>query len=445
MSEVLLIGLPQSHMSSSAKIPPLGILYLASTLDENGIDVKVLDLNIESYNKKNFLRKILKENPKIIGISSNSYGIREAVTLAKTIKDSGVESKVVLGGTHISSSPNFIEKFGMFDYGFIGEAEISFPVFVKKILKGKSNKGKKFFCKHPDNLDNLPLPSYKKLNLKKYRDKKNKLNLNIVSSRGCSFECIYCHQPKISPLRFRSGSNVAEEIRILIENYKADYLYFTDGTFNINKKHALAVCKAIIEEKIDIEWGCCTRCDCVNKEILKIMYKAGCRDMGFGIESGSEKVRSILKKKSFSNKLIFNTFKLCRENNVRTIAWFMLGLPTENLNGINNTIKFAIKLNANRTIFSPLVLLPNTEIFNMALKEGMIDNDVWDKYATGESRNIPIFIPKNIEKKQLEKMLIKACISFYGRPSYIVKNLDKIVNIKDFIKSIISFKTDQLS
>ena len=445
MSEVLLIALPQLHTSSSVKIPPLGILYLASTLDKAGIDVNVLDLSIENFNTERFLDYVNMEDPRVIGISSTSYGIRDAVNLAKLIKNNGIESKVVLGGTHISSSPSFIEKFNMFDYGFIGEGEITFPVFVKKILEGKNGGRKKIFCKYPYNLDELPFPLYKKLELKKYRNLRKKLFLNISSSRGCTFDCIYCHQPKLFPLRFRSGMNVTEEMRRFSDDLKANYFYFTDGTFNINKKHVRDLCNNLLREKIDIEWGCCSRCDCIDKETLEIMYKAGCRDIGFGIESGSEKIRGFLKKQSFSNALIQRVFNLCKEMEIRTVAWFMLGLPYETLNEINETLKFAIKLDSNYTIFSTAALLPNTEIFNIALKDGIIDIDVWDKYAYGELRNVPTFIPKYMNKDQLEKIFIKAYLSFYIRPSYIIRNFGKIVTVWDFAKSIISFRNYQLS
>jgi anaerobic magnesium-protoporphyrin IX monomethyl ester cyclase len=434
MCDVLLVTLPPKRVPRNIfAYPPLGLAYLASSLEREGIDVKILDLTIFNLSENEIIKFLKREEPKIVGITATSAEARSAIKLAELIKQT-INAVVVLGGIHVSSYPTFIDKWKIFDYGFVGEGEITFPIFAKKILSGGKWEKRLIIGRNVENLDSLPFPAYHLLQMRRYRiPLTSKRMTRILSSRGCPFNCVYCSLGKKVP-RFRSPDNIVEEIKLVKEKYKVEWIQFSDDTFTLNKTHVANLCKRIIEEKIDIEWGCLTRCDLVDRHLLKLMYKAGCREIGFGIESGSEKIRINIKSPPIYDSQVIRAFKLCKKNDIETMAFFLFGLPNETLEDMKKTIYFPIKINADYAFFGPTRLWPATPLFKIAVKEGLVESDVWDKYAEGKVEVLPTYIPKGFSLESLYHLVKKAFLLFYLRPSYAIEKISSMKDEYDIIR-----------
>jgi len=432
MVDVVLMTMPP-NFNFSLRVQTQGILYLASALEKKGISVKILDLVVNNLSKEKVLNFIEKENPKIIGMTAFSNHIRDAVNFASYFKESGLNSKIVLGGSHVTLCTDFVKKFKMFDHGFVGEGEITFPIMVRNIMKGKKVK-KIVKGRTVKNLDTLPFPAYHLLDMKKYMLPHTTMRFSTaLISRGCPYNCSFCNVPKLcnKTVKFRSADNVLEEIELLKYKHKVGWILFTDENFTLDEKRVVELCKKIIKEKIDIKWLCETRCDLVNRKLLKIMHKAGCRTIGFGVESGSERVRRSIKGTPPSDKIVHKSFRLCDEIGIKTAAFLIFGNPGDTKEDIMKTFDIPLKLKADFIYPNPNFILPSTSLFDIALKEKIIEKDEWDKYAKGE-REIPLYTPNGMEIKDILNLIIKCDASFYLRPYTIARRFKKIKNFDDF-------------
>jgi len=433
MTDVVLLTMPP-NFNFTLRVQPQGVLHIASTLEEQGIDVKILDLTIDYLSKEKVMQILSKENPSIIGITAFSNHIRDAVVYANYFKENDIDAKIVLGGPHVTLCPDFVKKFKMFDHGFVGEGEITFPKMVKSIMQGKKEK-RVVRGKVVKDLDALPLPAYHLLEMKKYKLPHISMRFSTaLVSRGCPYSCDFCNVPKLSGrlVRFKSVKKIVEEIKILKEEYKVGSILFTDENFTLDERRTIELCKTMIKEGIDLKWLCETRCDLVNRRLLKIMHRAGCRTIGFGVESGSEKIRQQIKSRTVSNNVVNQAFKLCNEIGIKSAAFLIFGHPNDTMEDIKKTFDYPLKLNADFIYPNPNFLLPATSVFENSVREGKIKKDIWEKYASGEIKHVPILAPNGLTDKDIMRMIIRMDALFYLRPYTIVSRLKKIKSFDDF-------------
>lgn len=448
--------------------PPLGLLYLASTIKKTtNYDVEVLDaqpLKLTYSQLENYFRE---KSFDVAGISAMTFTLIDAYKTAKLIKKIMPETKVVLGGTHVHLFPHETKNLEGVDFAFMGEAELSLVEFLKNLknpayyhkipgLIYRNTEGKiiKNDFEPLDNLDELPFPERKLLNIKRYNSLLSKASLSttIISSRGCPFRCAFCDRP-LSPItshfRFRGTKNVVDEICECVELGIKDFLFY-DDTFTVNRERVLDFCEEIIKQKLEIRWDIRTRVDIVDEEMLKILKKAGCVAIHYGVESGSDKILKVIRK-GFTVKKVREIFKLTKKLKIETLAYFMIGLPEENLEDIQNTLDLAKELKpdyAHFTIFSPY---PGTEFYRLGLEKGIIKKDIWKEFARNpkEEFKIPVW-EENFTREQLYEMIVKFYKSFYLRPSYVLSRSIKARSKDELIKkaraglSVLTMKKEKI-
>ena len=382
MTDVLLINSSPPLSITSLPNIPLGIAHLASCLEKECIDVKILDLAVINFNKKKILKKSLDLNPKIVGISATSISIPEAVNVAKYVKES-TNAKVIIGGPHVSGDPKFIKEFkDVFDYGLIGEGEISFTDIVKKILKDKSPKKGIIMGKPLKNLKYLPRPAYHLLSIEKYKT----FGLIAMSSRGCPYRCTYCPMGG-TKVRFKDPKDFVGEIAFLKDKYNIKKITFCDENFTINKSHARKICSELIKENIDLRWSAQTRCDLTDKYTLELMKRAGCELIQFGVESLSEDIQRKIKK-HLTLSSISRAIKLAKGANLKVSINLMFGFPMERRSDITKSINILHKLKPDYAPVSFALPFPGTTLFDIAVQNGL-DRKIWHKYARGEIYSPP--------------------------------------------------------
>lgn len=388
------------------QVPPLGILYLASSMLEGGVaraKVRVVDLNVLNIGLKESVDLIGKSKPEVVGISAASFQLRGAVQLAERLKKR-FENEVVigLGGAHISVDPDFINRFPIFDFGLVGEGEITFPSLVTRILKGEKVRGI-FYGKQPTSLDELPFPARQLIDTKRYFSQEKQECATILATRGCPYNCIFCSIKGLrgQRVRVRSPRNVVDEMEGIRDRGTRCFV-FVDDTFTVDRKFTLKLCEEITNRKLDVVWWCETRIDSVDETTLKAMRKAGCRQIAFGIESGSERIRINIIRKKFTNDQVINAFNLCKKLGIFTEAYFMLGFPTETMEDLYRTANFSRKLGAGITDFHLTQIYPGSDLFKLAVKEGKITQDVYDQYAKGKLKGpLPVYVPEGLSINML--------------------------------------------
>lgn len=442
MTQVILIyppvyyhqGIPQTL---DVSYPPLGILYLAATLEKNNISVKVIDAGAEKQNLNETLKIIKKEKPIIVGISAMTPLLQGAVTLAKKIKKTNKDTKICLGGPHISADPNFIKRIKFFDFGITGEGEDSFLKAYQKIINHEKI-DKIIVGETPKDLSLLPWPARHLIDISKY----NK-TASIMATRGCPFNCYYCSRPCISNLvRCREAQDVVNEMNSLYHQCDGDYL-FQDDALTINRDFMVKLCQQLIKQPQKYHWAGYTRVDLVDDELLKLMNQAGCHSLAFGIESGDEKIRNEIIRKHFTNKQIINTIKLCRKHNIDTNAFFMLAHPTEKPKNLLNTIDFILSNDFKLIGVSIATPFPGSKLWEYALKEKIVSRQFIDNFALGKlgdgySGVYPAYIPKTLNRDWVYQQRKRLFRQFYLRPKYIFDRIKTDFNSFNKLKTDIS-------
>jgi len=318
-----------------------------------------------------------------------------ASKVAEMIKKINPKIKVLMGGVHPSTMYKQILENYPVDFVVCGEAEETILELMEGIKKDKKisyfNKIKGLAFKNENgqiiktepreyikDLDKLPYPKHEYFKKEIEASKK----VYIMTSRGCPFGCMFCSTSNYwgRMCRRRSVENVIGEIKFLIEKFPSiEEILFVDDEFTLNQEHAIELCKAMINAGIKLKWDCSTRVSSVSEELVEWMKKAGCVHVSMGVESGSEKLIKVIHKK-ITIKQIINAFELFHKYNIPASMYLITGIPGENSQTVNETIKLLKKLSNTKPEFKKPALLqiyPNTEVYNLAKKQGIINDNFW--------------------------------------------------------------------
>ncbi len=433
--------------------PPLGLLYIASALKKGfpHLQVDVLDTQPRRWTYDQLESHLKETDYDVAGISAMTFTLIDSHRTAKLIKKLHPTTKVVLGGTHVHLFPE--ETIGLegIDFGFMGEAEFSFVDFINRISRPDEYRdvqglifrdGTGTVVKSDpalvDDLDRVPFPDRTLLDIGLYNSLlgRRALNTTIISSRGCPYRCAFCDRP-LSPVtshcRWRSAENVVDELSECVELGIRDFLFY-DDTLTVNKKRVLEICQEILSRGLRIRWDIRTRVDTVDRDMLDMLKKAGCAAIHYGVEAGNDRVLKVIKK-GFTIAKVRETFAATRKAGIETLAYFMIGLPTETERDIQDSFALAKELKpdyAHFTIFSPY---PGTEFYSMALERGLFRRDVWRDFAKSPTPDfrIPVW-EEHFSRDQLFGMLVKFYKSFYMRPRYILSRVKKLQSWDEFTK-----------
>jgi radical SAM superfamily enzyme YgiQ (UPF0313 family) len=325
-------------MISDRALVPLGLLYLASYLKSQNIDVNIIDLS--GKNKRYAFGKVIEEKnyerdykiPKTdyYGVGFVSPQFIYAKQILNKIKKKYPDAKVLAGGVHATSMPKQVLEAG-FDVVVRGEGELA----TKKIISEGIEK-KIYETNYVTDINTLPRPAYELINLESYVNNIDVMGymnsgndvereINIMATRGCSDKCAFCTQYK-GPIRVRSADNIMKEIKYLVEKYGVNRISFCDDNFVMNKP----LLKELLPKLKDygIKWHCLGRTDQINYDLCKSLKDSGCMGIDFGIESGSQKILDVIKKRNTvkqNEKGIMEAYKA----GLKVRAQLMVGLPQE--------------------------------------------------------------------------------------------------------------------
>ena len=431
--------------------PPLGLLYIAASLKEDGHNVSLVDYNLEKISDDDLGQIITEKKKEAVGISVVTPKVYGAMELAKLIKEKFPEIIVIAGGPHATLMPEeMMKECPAIDFIIQGEGEIRSKELFSK-LESKTdyseidglvfrksgqiinNKVKGYIA----DLNALPMPARELVDIKRYA---SKLKTSVypattmMTSRGCPFRCIYCSKPVTgSRIRSLSPEKVLKEIEELANKYGIKEIIFYDDSFTIDKPRVMKICDMIIERKIKMRWQCETRANLVDQEMLNKMKESGCYLIAYGIESGSDRVLAILKK-GLTKEQIRKAVEMTKKAGIQVLGYFMLGIPGETEEDIKETIKFSKELNLDFAQFSIATAYPGTELYRIAKQNNKITSD-WSKsvYALGGK---PLISLSDVSVDKLYYYTKKAYSSFYFRPAYIFKKISSIKSINDLVYTI---------
>ncbi|MGB9684280.1 MAG: B12-binding domain-containing radical SAM protein [Candidatus Bathyarchaeales archaeon] len=465
---------PEVSMREAKKMmgaaPPLGLLYIAAVLENEGVEVSLLDQSAMGLSIKGVVDWVKKEDPEILGLSTLNVSGRNAVLIAEAVKRENPDLIIVFGNFYATfNAERILKKYPSVDVIVRGEGEHTALELVKCLEKGGSFKevsGITFRWKNRvvstvdrpliKDLDAIPFPDRSLLKVE-YHNTTAGINVapkkftSFVSSRGCVFQCRFCGCRRLARnlWRPRSVKNILEELHLLAsEGYRQ--IMFVDDNFTLNPKRVIKLCQRMRQEKVGIEWICEGRVDRCSYDMMQEMVKANCKMIYFGIESANQKVLDYYNKQTTPEQAEV-AVKNARKAGVDVIVGsFILGAPNETRREIQNTLKFAEKLNVDIPQFNILAAFPGTDIWEELKMNGFLNED--QHWETGIL--VPDFHPYTVPCSEIERMIHENYRHFLLRPSYIltqgarmltssyrfnllVNNLTRIDTISESVRLII--------
>ncbi len=425
---------------STSFVPPLGIATVAAMLEKEKHFVRILDCQAQGTMLEDVIAWIKKHDFDIIGLTSSTIAIDNAAKIIKLAKKKFPKLTTMVGGPHPTFDPKGSMKLTGADLLVYGEGEETIVDLIKNIKKPQKvlgiyyrEEGKiKNTKPRPltKDLNTLPWPARHLLDIKKYKpfagSYKRLPSMQIMSTRGCPYNCSFCCSVFGRSYRKRDPKDVIEEIKHLIKKYGAKEIYFQDSLIVLDRKWIMEICGRIIKEKLDITWSGSARANLVDLELLKKMKKSGCFRLAFGVESGDPRVLKIVRKDVNVPK-IKEAFKMCRKVGIATTAFYILGLPGDNRESCLRTIKLAKELNADVSSFNIATPFPGSDFYKHLDQYGKIyDFDL--RHWTDDRA---VYAPHGMTTKELENLRKYAMRQVYLNPRYIWKRITSIRGWQD--------------
>jgi len=395
---------------SNTPMLPLGLLYITQPLIEEGHTIKFLDIALEKPSRKEVISKIESENFDLVIIGGIVTTYSYIKWLTNELKKLKPDIPILGGGFVATPIPHVIFKNTGIDVICNGEGDITVSECVSALERGDDiSKISGLFIKKGDSfistperplikdLDTIspPLDAYKLINTERYITENGKTTqsfleshkkwdpylgdcryFDILAGRGCVGRCTFCYR-MIKGMRMHSVPYVVKHMHYLFEHYKINFFQFNDDLFVNNKKWVADFCTAVKENDLDVRFAISSRANMINEELLEKLKSAGCFHIGVGFESGSQRMLDSMKKHTKVEDN-YNAYKLLKKHNMITGAPTIQGMPGETKETLMETLKFIQECNVDGAALYYATPYPNSEIYQYAIKEGLIEDE--DKY-----------------------------------------------------------------
>lgn len=442
-------------------LPPMDLMYMAavaeSVTEPNYFEAKIVDYSIEKSEKgkeetitkdplETFVSDLKEFQPDYLVVNVASTTLENDLSVLKIAKEILPNIVTIAKGAHfLTSKTDSLYNCKALDLVIVGEAEET----LKEILEQKPYPEIKGICyrdgfmakytgKRPfiKNLDEIPFPARHLVDNSIFkRPDNNKVQAIIKVSRGCPHHCFFCLATPVSgaKVRVRSAENIIEEIRECVETYGIKNFLFWSDIFNQDREWTMDLCEKIIESGLKITWSSNTRADTADDEMAELMYESGCRLVSIGVESGSQYVLDKIGKKITIDE-VRDTVKIFRNAKIKVYNYFVIGLPWDDEETIEETIEFAIELDSDFISFYTATPLPGTRFYRYAKENNLLKgNDSFEN-----AYFYPVVGTHALSKERVFELHKQAVKRFYLRPRYILRaisNIRSFAELKNYFKA----------
>ena len=432
---------------------PDWLAYATAVLEREGIEAKLFDFPAMDWTKRDLETLVKVESPDFVVLDSTTPSIYSDIECAAICKNNS-SAKVIMVGPHVSALPAETLQIaqGAVDVVCVGEYDYTVPDVVRNFSTlsqvpgiGYPDDGKPVLNpKRPliEDLDSLPFPAWRHLDLMKYFDgSKLYPYIDIFSGRGCPHGCSFCLWPQVMhgrKVRLRSPERVVDEMEYDIglcpQVARGGEFFFEDDTFTAVKSNAVAICEEILSRGLKITFSVNARVDTADPELFRFMKAAGCRELLVGFESGDQKVLDGVNKKQAPDDSV-RFMELARAAKLDVHGCFVFGLPGETEETIEATIKFALGLGLHTVQFSAAVPFPGTRYYDQCRENGLLKTDRWDAWLDNGEQSAVVDYP-GLGMDSVNRAVDSGLKRFYFRPSYMIRFLAQTRSRSDLYRKL---------
>lgn len=391
--DIVLVSPPTRAYSH---IVPFPCIYLAAFLEERGIGCRIVDFKSDESHvdegqiEAQTVREILNINAPYVGFTCLSAEYYCVSRMIRKVREMGYRGKIIVGGHHPTFYPDdFIYEGSPVNFNILGEGEITLFELIQGLESNRDPaeipglvfyRGKKITTSPRlviEDLNILPMPAYSHLDMHFYTKPRTNIirysifsGVDVQTTRGCPCNCTYCGNPTLwevhnynKRFRCRPIMQVLDEVEYLHNEYKIDSFFVNDDSFTTSNARVIEFCDGLKKRKLDhLIWGIQTRVNIFTEQMADAVADAGCVQVEFGVESGSQRILNLMKK-GITVDQVERAFRICRKHNLRTFANFMVNTPTETEKDLRDTINLAKRIKATQYGFFVTVPLLGTEIY----------------------------------------------------------------------------------
>lgn len=463
MLKLTLIDIPTSREEKFGKamkfvgsnFPPINLIFLGTVAKELGVDVDIIP---EHYSFAEVEKGLHVFKPDIVGITFMSMTYHNLSRLLRIVKSACPSSTVVVGGYHNTIYPeDVLIQNPEVDCGFVGEADRTFADFLRMFMENgnkipsadvlksipglalRDQSGRAFLSAEGpniENLDELPfldfdlLPGYFSIYLPAVnRHFLASPQAMLITTRGCPYACTFCGRQLLGrSIRSHSNQYKIDMIKGLVKDHGVKSILFGDEFMTYNKKETILFCEMLIKEKLNhINWVCSARVNNIDDEFCEALKAAGCIQLSFGLETGSNEILKRLKKNATAEQAA-KALKCCRKSGLMSFGNIMLGCPGETEGTLQETYDFVMNNPIDYIVCTFFTPLPGSDI---------LDNGEWKQYGTLTNENNfkdfnlfngQPFIPFGFTQEELKRWRTKIYRDFYFNPKRILRELRFVTN-----------------
>ncbi|MBI5049226.1 MAG: radical SAM protein [Deltaproteobacteria bacterium] len=451
--KVLLLNLPGkmpyirdyycSKVSKGSYIyPPTDLVVLSGIIAEK-YDIAVLDAMVHGISESSCMAEIEAIKPDAVIALAGAVSWEEDSHILEEIKKKTNVPIIVTGDLFLEDSAGILKNYPFLDAILLDFTNTDAIAYledkedeIKNMVYRKDGGIKiKALPRTAENEYAIPIPRHELFQGNyNYPFVRHRPFATVLTDYGCPYKCSFC---VIATLGFkcRSVENVIAELCYLKKlGYKE--IYFNDQTFGIKRTRAQELCESMIKEELNFGWVCWSRVDVIDEKLLKIMKKAGCHTILFGVETANEDTLKNMGK-GYTLRGVEETFRLCKKYGVRILATYILGLPGEDREDVLKTIEFAVRLDSDFVSFNTLIPRAGTPIRQHAVNSGWIaEGDI----RMDQSGTYTVMGNEALTSDEILALKKNAVRRFYGRPSYIAKRLLGVRSLYEFKRLIMDGK-----
>lgn len=442
------IGLIFPNKDRKDKTIHVGLGYIVSYARKVHPEIEFTLLDTRVATKREF-RNFYKADYDLIGMTVLSPIYHEVIEIFNHFRSCKPKTPICLGGAYVTTIMEELFEETPADFAVYGEGEITFSQLIH-YLKGNQKiehiegliykSGNEIIINPPriqiKDLDSIPYPAYDLFQMDRYPMHR------IVTSRGCPYKCVFCNSSSIwlGKWRKRNPVDIINEIEYLIKNYKKKTFFFNDNSFNIDMKRVESFCNLIISKNLKFLWTTPVRVELITEDLANLMRKAGCYNVGVGIESANNSILENIKKNN-TIEAMQKGVRIFKKAGIEVLGQFVIGSPGETIETVKESIEFAKNSELDFVMFYSILPFKKTVQWDYVINYGKLYNKKIHEYHSIKPR-IVFETPDFSYEDRLEAIILAQKEAYYSDSN----NRSVLFDLgKDIASRIQHFLPDRIS